>query len=514
MTLYRKYRPQFFKELVGQKHIKITLENEIKQNKIVHAYLFTGPRGIGKTTMARLLAKALNCQERKRDETEPCNKCFVCQEINRGHFLDLIEIDAASNRGINEIRELKERVKFVPSLTKYKIFIIDEVHMLTPEAFNALLKTLEEPPKHVIFILATTEPYKLPETIISRCQRFDFKKIDPEEITKRLEKIAKAEGVKIEKEVLRDISFYGQGSSRDAENLLGQILSLGEKKIGPEQLEIVLPRRDLALVIELIEYLNKKEIKNCLNLINRLIEEGVDLEQFTKDLIEFLRRILLFKIDREIKDLNLDKKTEEKIQSLSQEMRVEELIDMIELFREKKDQLKWAEIPQLPLELAVITLISCKTNEAESVNLPSEKERNDQNTQNNPIHQDSFSQFFLSSKKNKDLTEKVISLKEIQNKWKEILEEVKKYNHSLNAFLKIGKVVSWQDNVLSLSFPFKFHQEKIKDIKNKRLLEEILSRILEIKKIRIESKIEKEEDKSQESFLDKIIGVFGKSEEK
>lgn len=511
MTLYRKYRPQFFKELIGQKHIRTTLENEIKQNKIAHAYLFTGSRGIGKTTMARLLAKALNCQERKRDEAEPCNRCFVCQEINRGHFLDLIEIDAASNRGINEIRELKERVKFVPSLTRYKIFIIDEVHMLTPEAFNALLKTLEEPPKHVVFILATTEPYKLPETIISRCQRFDFKKIDPEEISKRLEKIAKAEGIKIEKEVLRDISFYGQGSSRDAENLLGQILSLGEKKIGPEQLEIVLPRRDLALVIELIEYLNKKETKNCLSLINQLIEEGVDLEQFTKDLIEFLRRILLFKINREIKDL--DKKTEGKIQSLSQEMRVEELIDMIELFREKKDQLRWAEIPQLPLELAVVSLISCKVDKIGPADSLLEKKKNSQNVCNNSVHQTSFAQLALS-KEEKNLTEKPISLKEIQDKWGKVLEEVKKYNHSLSAFLKIGKVVSCQDNVLFLNFPFKFHQEKIKDIKNKRLLEEILSRVLEIKKIRIESKVEKEENKSQETFLNKIIGVFGKSEEK
>lgn len=536
MTLYRKYRPQIFKDLIGQRHIKITLENEIRQDKIAHAYLFTGSRGIGKTTMARLLAKALNCQERKKEEAEPCNKCLVCQEMNHGHFLDLIEIDAASNRGINEIRELRERVRFAPSQGKYKIFIIDESHMLTTEAFNALLKTLEEPPKHVIFILATTEPHKLPETIISRCQRFDFKRINPEEITKRLEKISKAEGVKVEKEVLKNISYHCQGSSRDAEGLLGQVLSLGEKKIGLEQLEIVLPRSDLKLVIELVDHLVKKRTLAALILIKRLVEEGVDLEQFIGDLIEFLRKILIFKISEDGTQnksedgilYNLDKETNKKIQEISQDIEMKKLMEMIELFIEKKGQLKWAEIPQLPIELAVVTLseatgklgdekVASSTTivEKESPTLvddQGEKEiiKQSYGKQNSHEHEIVSSPQSSVSSQAENLChdkENVITLEQIQSKWKEVLTKTKECNHSLSAFLKMGKLVSWENDVLLLSFPFKFHQEKIKDIKNKKIIEEILSRILEIKKIQIKPVVETK--KEEAGILGKIVSVFG-----
>jgi len=196
-TLYRKYRPQKFSEVIAQNHIKVTLENEITSGKIAHAYLFSGPRGIGKTTIARIFAKSLNCQNRVG--AEPCNECVSCLEIGEGRSLDLVEIDAASNRGINEIRELKEQIKYTPVKSKYKIFIIDEVHMLTAEAFNALLKTLEEPPAYAIFILATTEAHKLPDTIISRCQRFDFKKVPFSDIVAHLGRLSAAEGIDVEK---------------------------------------------------------------------------------------------------------------------------------------------------------------------------------------------------------------------------------------------------------------------------------------------------------------------------
>ena len=568
MTIYRKYRPQIFKDIIGQEHVKTTLENEIKQDKISHAYLFSGSRGIGKTTMARLLAKALNCQERKKGEAEPCNKCFICQEINHGHFIDLIEIDAASNRGIGEIRELRERVRFAPSSAKYKVFIIDEAHMLTIEAFNALLKTLEEPPKHIVFILATTEPHKLPETIISRCQRFDFKKIDPEEIAKRLGKIAKQEGVKIDKEVLQNISYHCQGSSRDAEGLLGQVLSLGEKKIGLEQLEIVLPRSDLKLVVELVDYLIKKETSASLMLINRLIEEGVDLEQFTGDLIEFLRKILIFKVGAQagsrtlqgastLRDYrsgyqnldyqNLDKETNKKIQGFSQEMEIEKIIEIIELFIEKKNQLKWSEIPQLPLELAIIGLIKkteelpSRSSEAPSLLRPSEEassfsrsseessfSRSSEASSRSPKassrspkaspprrkqeHENiKTEKQQLRQPKKPEQSEQVeqlehITLEQIQAKWSDILKEVKKLNHSLSAFLEMGKIIFWEEGILSLAFAFKFHQDKIKDIKNKRIIEEIFSQVLGIKKIQIKPILE---IKKEEGVLGKIMGVFG-----
>ncbi|MFN7088813.1 MAG: DNA polymerase III subunit gamma/tau, partial [Candidatus Paceibacteria bacterium] len=228
LALYRKYRPKTFGEVLNQAVVKQTLQNAIRLGKVSHAYLFAGPRGTGKTTIARLIAKSLNCQKRKPDESEPCNECKMCQEMNAGRALDLIEIDAASNRGIDEIRELRDGIKFSPVKGKYKVFIIDEAHMLTPPAFNALLKTLEEPPEHAIFILATTEPEKLPPTILSRVQRFDFRRISISDIIKKLQKDIKEEGLKAEPEALYLIASVSEGSIRDAESLLAQVVAFQE----------------------------------------------------------------------------------------------------------------------------------------------------------------------------------------------------------------------------------------------------------------------------------------------
>jgi len=358
LTLYRKYRPQLFSEVIGQEHIKKTLENEIKMGKISHAYLFSGPRGLGKTTLARIFAKAVNCEKRKEGQSEPCNQCFSCQEIISGKSLDLIEIDAASNRGINEIKELRDGVRFAPSRGKYKVFIIDESHQITSDAFNALLKTLEEPPEHAIFILVTTEAHKVPFTIASRCQKFNFSKVPLSEILKRLVKIVRLEGIKVEEKVLKNIARMSQGFVRDAESLLAQVLSLGDKEITLEEAEIILPRSEFEKISEFTEYLLKKDLQKSIGLINKLVEEGVDLKQFNLDLIEFLRKILLIKIGSEVEkySFSLDEKIEKNFLSLAKEIKTDDLIKTIEEFIKVKTSLEYSDIPQLPFELAVVKI--------------------------------------------------------------------------------------------------------------------------------------------------------------
>jgi len=367
MVLYRKYRPQKFSELIGEKEIITILQNEIKQEKTAHAYLFAGPRGVGKTTMARILAKAVNCANRKKGEAEPCDQCLSCQEIAQGKSFDLIEIDAASNRGINEIRELKERIRFLPSLSRFRVFIIDEVHMLTPEAFNALLKTLEEPPSYVLFILATTKIHELPETIISRCQVFKFTKIPLEEIVDYLKEIAKKEGVKISEEVLKIIAFRSEGCARDAMSLLGQIIALGDKEITLEEAMLVLPPSQLNLVIDLLDLLIKKEAKGAIELVNNLLAEGGDLDQFITDFIDFLRKVFLQKVgvlDESYK-FHLDEELNKNLTRLALSIDLKDLVRLIERFVKLKIGFEYSEIPQLPIELAILELSQVDSASAE-----------------------------------------------------------------------------------------------------------------------------------------------------
>lgn len=357
LALYRRYRPKTFAELIGQKPIVQTLTNALLTKRISHAYLFCGQRGTGKTTIARLFAKSLNCENRKDNEFEPCNKCQSCIEINENRSLDLIEIDAASNRGIDEIRNLKDGIRFAPIKSKYKVFIIDEVHMLTKEAFNALLKTLEEPPTHALFILATTEPEKLPATIISRTQRFDFKKLSIADIIERLKKLSDAEKIKITPEAFREIALAAEGSLRDAESLLDQLISLGYKEIDLNVLEEILGHINFEKITEFLNYLLQKDTKNALIFINKIYENGADLINFSRLLLKILRQILLLKINSQIENIIKDEFTPDqfiKIQQLSQSFSQNDLQKIIDLLIRIKEQIKYSPIPTLPLELVVI----------------------------------------------------------------------------------------------------------------------------------------------------------------
>jgi DNA polymerase-3 subunit gamma/tau len=357
-VLARKWRPQVFEDVVGQDHITGTLVNALKTDRLAHAYLFSGARGVGKTSVARILAKALNCAE--GEPGVPCNRCTSCKEITGGSSVDVQEIDGASNRGIDEIRELRENIRYMPSSSRYRIYIIDEVHMLTKEAFNALLKTLEEPPPHVKFFFATTEPHKVPVTILSRCQRFDFKRIPPALIVDQLARIVEAEGIAVGREGLALIAREAQGGMRDAESLLDQVLSFTGTEAAVQQITEILGIVDRDLIFETSNALIEGDAETCIRLVERIYTRGYDIKEFYQALMEQFRNLLVSLIVTDGGLIDMTESDQEALREQARRAGREKLQQVLNVLIRREEDLRYTSSPRLILETILIKLCHMK----------------------------------------------------------------------------------------------------------------------------------------------------------
>ncbi len=362
LAIYRKYRPGSFEDLLGQEAIVHILKEAARQDKLAHAYLFAGPRGTGKTTTARLIAKIANCEKRNKDEKfktkgEPCNECATCQAIDLGQSLDVIEIDAASNRGIDEIRNLKESVRVSPSSGRYKIFIVDEAHMLTKDAWNALLKTLEEPPAYVIIILATTEIEKVPLTISSRTQKFHFKRATQDQIIRKLKKIVSEEKIQIDREAMDLVASSAEGSFRDAESLLDQLISFGgDKNITLAEVENMIGKVGFDKLSDFAETVLKGETDRALKALSEIEDGGFNLVQFAKDLIQYIRRVAVLKTSPEMESAFKDELMEEHLKKMISHTKIFQTkhLELLKALINAYGQMRYSQFPIIPLEVALI----------------------------------------------------------------------------------------------------------------------------------------------------------------
>ncbi|HEX6386510.1 MAG TPA: DNA polymerase III subunit gamma/tau [Anaerolineae bacterium] len=499
-ALYRKWRPARFEDVVGQEHVTRTLRNAVAAGRAGHAYLFCGPRGTGKTTLARLLAKAVNCLHEDPAQ-RPCNVCTICGAIREGRFLDLIEIDAASNTGVDDIRDLRDKINFSPSEGRFKVYIIDEVHMLSTAAFNALLKTLEEPPPHVKFVLATTEEHKVPVTIKSRCQQFNFRLLTVEEITGRLEWLGQQESFTVEPEALALIARQGSGSIRDAESLLDQLVVAPGDEITAERAQMVLGTASGAAVTALTDAWLVGDGAAGLNVIHKALASGTDARQFCRQMVAYLRQLLLLQAAGP--DLILEGTAEEKADMLAQAQRASRpgLIEAIKRFNEAALTPAGSWQPQLPLELAFIELLPATPAptagqprkkpaavaaeaveeqtrpEAAAKEAPAESEEVVSAAE--PVSPEPVAETpVAATKEDRQQDSRSPSLKLVTSHWRELVTQAGEHNKNLPALLNMGKPLATEGNVVVLGFDFPIFKEKFDNTPGAaQLLGEIISNL-------------------------------------
>jgi len=504
-VFYRKWRPQNLSEVVGQEHVTQTLRHAVAGGRVAHAYLFCGPRGTGKTSTGRILAKAINCLN--PEQGEPCNSCTLCKAINEASAPDIIEIDAASNRGIDEIRDLREKVNYTPNVARYKVYIIDEVHMITKEASNAFLKTLEEPPPHAIFILATTEPHKVLSTIMSRCQRFDFHRLSQSSVVSKLNLICEKENIKVAPEALRLIAKVSTGSLRDSENLLEQLVTYYGHEVELHQVQEMLGISGDLRIRELARHIVNKDITAGLKTINSVAGDGLDLRQFNRELVDYLRELLLVKSgSEEVIDVTSDDLAE--IKELAAGANLDYLLTAVKRFGEI--DLRLDNYSSLPLELALVDCVLTATGAKEPVKIKQRETEEPAATASRAVKSTRPAKEVKTETKTETKTEAKTEVKapaaakstetqaepvkpaktpeapsspemdDIRNRWKDFVNAMRGEGSkgNLDAFLRSScEPLSIENNTLTLGFYHKFHKEYIEDPKYKHLVEKKLREV-------------------------------------
>jgi DNA polymerase III subunit gamma/tau len=523
-ALYRVYRPQSFNDVVGQQHIIKTLQNALVQEKFSHAYLFSGPRGTGKTTAAKILAKAVNCE--KAPIAEPCNECATCRGITDGSISDVIEIDAASNNGVDEIRDIRDKVKYAPSAVRYKVYIIDEVHMLSIGAFNALLKTLEEPPAHVIFILATTEPHKIPLTIISRCQRFDFKRISPEDIVYRMKEVLGSEELEVSEDALYEIAKASEGGMRDALSLLDQAISYSTEKVSLEDVLSITGAVSQSFIVKIVQAIFNKNIVEALDSVESLIKNGKDPARFVEDLIFYYRDVLLYQASEENAYLLEKAAVNEEFKELSSKMDSAFIYKVIAELNQTQQEMKWSNHPRVLLEVALVKLAQSSTNQESALPYQdilqkmNQMEAELQQLKEKGIQVDHTAQAVQTEKKQtrqsrsqyktpvgkvnevlKNATRQ--NLETIKRSWAQVLDTLKQQNKASHAaLLSNSEPVASSDQSFILKFKYEIHCKMASENNNnvRDNLENILYTLIGSKREMVAIP-ESEWDKVREEFL-------------
>ncbi|WP_042122701.1 DNA polymerase III subunit gamma/tau [Paenibacillus senegalensis] len=516
MALYRKWRPQQFQDVIGQQHIIQTLQNSLKEGRFTHAYLFSGPRGTGKTTAAKLLAKAVNCEH--GPAVEPCNECEACLRITQGAVMDVVEIDAASNRGVDEIRELRDKVKFAPTEVRHKVYIIDEVHMLTTEAFNALLKTLEEPPVHVMFILATTEPHKIPATIISRCQRFDFRRVSLEEQVSRLERICNEEHIEAEAGALQYIARLSQGGMRDALSLLEQISSFAGGTVTYEHAVAMTGGIADDQFEKLAQCILQRNIPLAMQVVEDFMDAGKSPDKCVESLMHYFRDLLIIQMVKDSAAVTDRILQPERFRPMAESFSRNELFQIIEVLNRYHGEMKYSSHPAILFEIAVMKL--CSSNEsagqaaegkAASAQIDdslletlkqriAKLEQTVDRLRSSPASEvsgagaasttSSTAAGFGGRRSTASLNKPKVKLdrflpgreaplfKKAKAQWSEILLQVKEQKITVHAWLVNGEPVAFADGQLLLAFRSEMHKETTEKPANKQLIERVLEQVL------------------------------------